>query len=696
MQAIHHQWMLTFLVLVLLACSSGSQHTARNDFVELPGDDACVQQGDTIDNDMLVPEDDVLEEGAGVVDGRETEVPKCALPPPSSEPDKDAPVALFAMSSDEPSIPFPSNFFTKRVPTSPTGLALEIKEVNTVLLDKALEFIKTMIDIRPLLNESEGFATFAPVIFGFSERIDTTFAVEDPLSSGTQDYAFLMEIGPQGSDVCGEKVPVFIRVLEDESVSGIKSIVVLEPFLPLKPNARYAGIITRHLKGASGKNVVQHPDFRTLIESTTDSDHAREIREVEKCLQRLHPPLCLSDLAVATVFTTRDGPKTLLGKIRDYLYSEDAPPINFSLETTQSGDIAIYDALNIPNIPQGQDLSESSFAVFGTFDCPDFRGSDSNVHVDLTSAKPTPSGNLRARFILLFPKNMSMQPFRLVVLTHGHGGNKERVAYIAKRFGEQGLAIAGIDLIGHGDLKGTGSFMTFDDVPQVLGSLIQSNILLLRFFQVIEQFFSEIDLFPDGNGDGIKDLDLSNGFGYVGESLGSITGGAVCALDENCTAIVLNVGGGGLVNFAPEFVGPLLGSAGQVTYQGLRAGLAVVVEVFDPIAFAGLLRHKAVLMQAVVGDELLDGPPTWDMARATNLTYVCPCPKDAPFLPSAEAPFTGNALYYFDDARHGFFLADATNPSATDAARIQAAWFLKTALENGVGEVLNGYDFVKK
>lgn len=601
--------------------------------------------------------------------------PECHLPPLLEDPQ--SPVALFEIHT---SLPYPFDVFTKQDPESPTGIVLDLGDKNTILIDRGIAFAQDILNLIPLMNQIDGFSVFGPIVFGFSMQLDETLASLEPETFTNPDApVFVWEIDGN----VPKAIPIRVQIRNMEQGDVIKGLLVIEPFYPLKPATKYVAVVLRSVKGANGKMVIPHPDFRAVMGYDGQLPSDPRSQRIAELLKVLEGHICLEDIASATVFTTRK-PQAKLENILAFMKSPNAPPMNFSIEKDENLKPKVYAPKDLPFIPEGQDLSESSLAIKGSFDSPDFRSENKDVYL----WKPISYKNMKVPFVVLMPKDKKYQPFKVVMMVHGHSGQKERVAYLAKRFGEKGIALMAIDLIGHGELKDTGVFMTMD-MHEVRGSFIQSQINILRAFQAVENL-KDIDVFPPDNPDGILDLDIEE-FGLVGESLGSLTGAIACALYEQCRALVLNVGGGGISNFAPDTVGQALLGADQVTYFGLKSLLQDLLDEIDPIAYADKLRRdgKMILMQAVVGDPAFDGPPTIDLARSLGLSYICPCPIPLPYLKKLESPVVGNGLFYFNNVVHGFFLANQSNFACSDKARIQAAHFLASGLRNGKGEIVD-------
>ncbi len=645
--------------------------------------------------------------------------PCCRFAPPGPRPDG-APVALHGFDKT-PSLPFPSDIFTLPEDTSPSGVRLDLTDENTLLLDPALSLLTTTEQMLGLMAPMDGFSTWTPILFALSGPAATYEPISAEQSVAPDSPVFLVKLDSQAG-TCNERHPVTVAFQQTEGPDGPITLLIIEPYLPLEPASRYAAVVTRGLVSKEDVPVQPHDHFRALmgcggtIPASAPADRVQRAREVlapfacsapaagsstgpedpqmrapcKTCLSSMDPPLCACDLAAATVFTT-GSPAAPLETVRAYLRSPDSPPLNLTLDPDGDGQPDVMAPADLPGIPTDVTAFPStSLALKGAFDMPDLRGQDKDV-LDALSGKPKGAETLRIGFVLMLPKGFQ-QPFRVVVLGHGHSGYKEQIAYLAEEFGKQGLALAAIDAIGHGDLADEGKFMTAN-IPEVRGSFFQTQADQLRLFQALEEL-ADLDVYPLGAPDGIPDLDVGSGLGFIGESLGGLAGTPACAVEPGVTAAVLNVAGGGISTFAMGQITSMLPPGNELLLWSLKVCAQTLLQHMDPISFAYLLRGSApsrgLFMQAVVGDELLDGPPTCDMARALDLTYVCPCPKEVPGLPTAAAPFSGNGLFYFGSpAVHGCLLAARQNVEISKGMRRQAAWFLRNALETGTGKILD-------
>jgi len=691
----------TFVLGLAAFCLAQSGCKSEDGDAQKEPDEVRFVRPDSLDPEIAETRNDRGDDLDGGRESDETGLPEtCRFSNPREE--QSDVVALYSFH-DNPTLPYPSNLFTEPSPESPTGLELALGPTNTLLVDAGLNSALDDKFLKGFLNGLDGFSTFAPVLFALSGQVDLAALKDDPYSlAAWESPIILVEVGEEGQ--CGEPLPLLVSSGEFEIGGGSVNVMQLKPLLPLRPATSYAALLTRGLKGKDGKPVAPHPHFSHIIGCGGEPPDLAAPEQVERaieilepalsCLGEATPTLCPCDLAAATLFTTAANNRKIQA-VYDFLHGPDSPPLNLSLDLDEDGSNDVCYPEELPFVPEEfTDFSASSVALRGAFDSPELRGDD--LDVQLEDGKPVVHGTMTVPFVLMLPADQSQQPFKLVLMGHGHSGRKEYIAYLARRFGEQGVALAAIDAVGHGELAEYGKFLTMN-VKEAHGSFVQSQANLLRFMHAL-QGLKTLDMFPSG-GDGIADLDLNGGFGYVGESLGSLIGSASCSHEPSVRALVLNVVGGGFSNFAHAFLSwPDTSAAGLGPIE-LKMLVQNFVDDFDPISFALPLAEggpngaepRRILMQAVIGDSAMDGPPTADLARALSLTYVCPCPKKVDFLPVLNAPADVNGLYYFDGAAHGSLLDNNTSPEFSDAARRQAAWFLAQALQKNKSEVIDPF-----
>ena len=198
----------------------------------------------------------------------------------------------------------------------------------------------------------------------------------------------------------------------------------------------------------------------------------------------------------------------------------------------------------------------------------------------------------------------------------------------------------------------------------------------------------------DFSGDGTADFDGSN-IGFIGQSLGSITGLPFVATESSVRFATLNVPGGGIARLlegSPTF-GPQI-RAGLAAAAGLQQGTAAydqyflitqtVIDSTDPINYGFASQNKKLLMQLVVGNgsnvlpdqvvpiivagaPLSGGEP---LARALGLTSITASTQNANGI---------RGVVRFTAGDHGSLLSPTASLPATLEMQGQAASFTASA-----------------
>lgn len=658
------RWLFSTLLttLWLVSCSPGAN----------PGEDGLSGSTDVPGVEDLTPQE---------LFSHEIQVPECQFDQNDGAPPEVT--AVFDLETPA-SFPFPSNWSFREDPATATGGRLDLTRTN-LLIEAATGLLYNSQDVKDLLSRRDGFAVFGPMMLPFTGPLSRSLT-DGTFGDFTDESAPVFLVRLEG-DKCSQRVPMRVSLLDGQGADGTLTLLSAQPARPLVSASTYLLVATRGLRGAQGGNVAAPEAFSQLVGCA--GDMAPQFEPLN-CLQESTGALCPCDLVAATVFTTAAVPQGL-SELRAWLRSPDSPPRNLELATGPEGAVEA-----VP--PESLDIWPSTVTAFpatsvvvrGAFDVPDLRVDGGDL-LHLAGEVPTPTGTIRVPFLLLLPGPEVPGPYPVVVLAHGKNGSKERLAYLALRFGEEGLALAAIDALGHGELEDLGSFDSFE-LPILRGSYLQSQVDLLAFFEVLEAL-STLDVLPAGAPDGLPDLDLSAGMGYIGESMGGLLGGAVTAVEPAISTVVLNVAGGGLSTILLSYVEGMFPStmAGDVLAFGALA--QTLLEVADPMAFAHWMTTeasgKSVLLQGVVDDDTIPNLSTDALALALQATQVCPCEREVVGLPASSAPVSGNALVYFANTAHGFLLANQSNPEASDRARRQAAHFLLSGIRTGTGEVIN-------
>ena len=241
-----------------------------------------------------------------------------------------------------PEIPFPSDLATRPDPASPTGL-----RVNSSVAAPAEIEQRT----RTLLDQLDGFGTFAPITVSFDNDVDVLdlFARQND-GDATNDAVYLVQIDtgrvwpldfgagrfpyvianpalyfPNDPFAahrnllfpgCGAGANVFVppgppcddpdpRHQADQLLpfyDRSTRTLIVRPALPLDQEKRYAVLLTSRLHDAQG---------RAVVPPGSGINHQAQNGELSPVLGRLPPGTALSDIAYAWAFTTQSTTRDL-------------------------------------------------------------------------------------------------------------------------------------------------------------------------------------------------------------------------------------------------------------------------------------------------------------------------------------------------------------------------------------------------
>ena len=311
--------------------------------------------------------------------------------------------------------------------------------------------------------------------------------------------------------------------------------------------------------------------------------------------------------------------------------------------------------------PNGSPVTVGAVAR-GRFRSPEYRLRDASGRLRIATAyldgsATPPSASIE--FLLVLPAGPPPPGgFPLVIAQHGFCGDNTFALDIGRELTAAGLAVVGIPAPEHGSRGSCIEFFVFDDFNAFGANWQQASADL---FQLVQLFRPGVDL----DGDGASDL-RAHGLGYLGVSMGGVIGAVFTAVEPEVAAVVLNVPGGRLAQFAgsvSSLAAPFLGRfaeeagipartcGGSATAPAcvpdsgcagaepclfgadfvalLEAALPSFQALLDPgdgSAYAHLLRlaprggrPRAILVQEGVGDLVVANPLTEALARAIAL-----------------------------------------------------------------------------
>lgn len=268
--------------------------------------------------------------------------------------------------------------------------------------------------------------------------------------------------------------------------------------------------------------------------------------------------------------------------------------------------------------------------------------------------------------------------FPVVVFGHGLGGSRHDMLNLAEPLAKQGYAVVAIDLWGHGsrfnatdagnnlgtkpdftgdralrdgfgDYTGPSSYLDFFEgflnIGAIRDSIRQSTLDMARVAQLIQTNPSLAALAAPYSSTPRFD---PTRVAYLGQSLGTIVGANLSAIEPSISLFVLNVAGGGLVDhilpnsayigdLALPFVEVLYGTEGTLDrFHPLVGVMQAIFDGADALTFARhALRDRFVIENErvgrrhvvcieAIGDEVMPNVATEALARAYGLHVLKP------------------------------------------------------------------------
>ncbi len=530
---------------------------------------------------------------------------------------------------------FPDDALTREDPTTFTGLRVSIGDPLWLANEPEL--------FQPLFRQTEeldGFGTSAGIVLRFSAPIAAP--PSSALDSVTSDSIQLWDLGhPDDPNSTAMRVPYEAELLDDGAT------LVLWPVRPLREQTLHAAIITTAHKAADESCISPSASLRELVSGTgTEEIHTKLAPKFEhlKSLVTLDP----GTVSALTLFTTQAiSPVTLAQRddIRRTTYTWATPP-----------------ACN---------ETERARVCVGTFEAKDYRREG-------YLGTPTEPATYRLPVHLWLPKDTS-KPAPVLFFGHGLGGDAMQARLIALTSAENGIATVAIAAPRHGDHPtarsddpnafATDLFGIDLDNFTIDGFVFRENLRQAAFdkLQVLELLKSG----PDIDDDGTADLDMTR-LSYWGVSLGGIMGSDFTALSGELDLAIFSIAGARMLSIAleseafggmMELIATLAGGEDALRQRGAMA--QALLDGGDPVNWAAQLAYDRndgkptphILLQMVIGDEIVPNAATRVLARALDLPQVPTIitPID-PLRAETEAPVHHNlgdrtlGLFQFDRA----------------------------------------------
>jgi hypothetical protein len=607
-------------------------------------------------------------------------------------------------------LPYPSDFFLKDDPATPSGKRVEIAP-------DAQPRYRTGERVNPMTAyPADGFSHHPPILAFWPHRVDVS-----PLPTHADPAPSLL---PTSATVLlnadtGEPVLHFSELDMRDKDKDLRRALFVRPMVRLENGARYI-VAIQGLRDADSGDLLPSPvgfsalrDGAPIDGSTDDGEALLGLRADYD--EAIFPALAAfgvkrQDLQLAWAFTVESEQSVThdaLAMRADAMSRMAAAPPTVTVEEVQDGDA----------VPASM-RDRIARRVTGTLRAPLYLDGDTPAAM----LARDPSGqvayqqDVEVPFTLLIPHAAltkaaeTGQPVRLMQFGHGFFGTRDEIddsTSIQRIAVELGAVLICIDQWGFstpdlGPLTDN-ILMDPDNVYAFVDRVLQGYINQLAIGYAAQASFAALPALqaPDG---GAPLIDASSQVVFYGRSNGQIQGSVYVALSPHIKRMVMNVGGASLTFMMSRAFpfSPLLSLFNvklldPLDIQKVIALSPTVLDRVDPITYAPHLLQdtfegspptRALLMQIGIGDTSVPNLASHLHARTLGIPLLQPSPRLIPGLSTAQpsdatsgllevdyglpAPLPGTLsdLPPDDNFVHG-------TPSGSDLLRLQAEQFLR-------------------
>lgn len=580
----------------------------------------------------------------------------------SSEPD--GPPVAFSLTS-RPILPFPTDAIMAADPSRPTGLRINLVEAGKNLgdVDEALFLFGD--DFAHALDEIDGWSTLGPVFSPLTEDADP---------ASLEDHVLLIDVPNAEIIPTGKRAFGGITQFKQET-----HWVSARPPFPLRAGTRHAIVLLRGLRSKSGVEMARSPVFAALFDGGEPEGDPARIAAARARIEGLAEAFAALGIDAKNVLSADTFTTQSIQEETDVLlaaYRAEPDP-------TISAPAVFASPLEDPRWegPRDQAIDHIRAVARITVQVPNYR-EDVKGRLIVSASGATRQSYENVEALIVLPDRTGPSP--IVVYQHGVGDDKESVWHFANDLCAQGVAIIAFDAPLHGfrtDRPGTAAteFINIVEPALVADNFRQAQTEPAFLVRAIDAF-AALDLLGDGG----PELDASRLL-WIGNSLGSIIGGAAIGLEPRYEGAALMVGGGTLLEFFDRVLG---GFALQQFPAELFVTVAqAALDRGDPSNYAHLSANKQVLLLQAMQDEVMPPGATRALARSMRLPQIEPIFERDDRLPSMPAPVTGRGWTQFSPATHSLAYSPGNTPEAYAASRAQLFHFVETWAATGTGEI---------
>lgn len=578
---------------------------------------------------------------------------------------EEGPPAAYLLSS-RPLLPFPTDAMMVPDASQPNGVRIQLEPMGKNLgdVDEAIYLFGE--DFAHALDTIDGWSTLGPVFAPTTEDVDP---------ASLEGHVLLIDLATR-------------KVVEtEERAFGGKTMfsqqmhwVSARPPAPLAPKTKHAIVLLRGLKSTSGEAFARAPAFAALFdgESSVEGDPARiesartRLAGVADVLSTLG--ISPKDVLSADTFTTQsidEETNVLLQAYRSVPDPTISTPAVFSPPAMDPR----WDG------PANADYSNIRATARVTVEVPNYR-LDVKGRMVIDASHVELQSHETVEALILLPTGTP--PFRIAVYQHGVGDKKESVWRFANELCATGVAVVAFDAPLHGyrtdkPKNAATEFINIIDPGLVVDNFRQAETETAFLVRAIDQMAT-----VDFLGDGGAELDASHLL-WIGNSLGSIIGGAVVGLEPRYEGAALMVGGGTLLEFFDRVLGGF--DLHQFPAELFVSVAQAALDRGDPSNYAHLSSEKQILLMQAMQDEVMPPGATRAMARAMGLPQIDPVYERDQTVPEISAPTMRRGWTQFSPAMHSLAYSPDDAPEAYARSRAQLFHFVETWAHSGIGEI---------
>jgi len=587
--------------------------------------------------------------------------------------------ACDAMDETRCLLPFPSNTFTVKDPSSTTGVRVHI-EASSLLAG----------DDPSALNHADGFSIVTPLV--------TAFVADIPAlpTASKGDGPLRLLLAQPDSAAYGSAVPLRFSVERGIGEGGItESFLFAYPLRPLAPSSDYVAVVLDDLPSSGGTTIAASPQAQLALGLTPPKTQTEaELVAYHSPTRALLHKAGIDPHRVLRVwdFTTRsekDAQKRLAEMRAGVLAAVKAGRVSVHIDEvipSTKAPIAATVIGHLEGLPKYIEPTPGEA-----------------LHLD-SQGLPIVIGTRAAPFRIVIP--IGSGSYRFIMFGHGTGGSYTDQTFDTEIAGS-GAAKVGIQFDG----------WTETDVLQTLAGILKiaqgSHYASAMLMQALADAAAVQAMLPGGLGDVLAAPMLrgkpnpaagrrptADQALWAGGSLGGIMGLVATCTDPALRYGVLNVPGAAWTHYVPKstlfaMLAPLLESTYRSPLSALHT-LAMTQGVWDEAdgaAWASALRGRnaAFLIQESIGDPVVPNPGSEMVAVVTSAQQVgAELVPIAAKLPLAREVIGGSAITQYRVAAtgaydiHGFAGKDTP---AGRAARAQIVDFVGSIWNSGQAKI---------